>query len=508
MRQKITISLCVVGLALKLAGAVAPVERSDEQIHSVLRSKLDRNFFNAAADISIRVKDQVITLDGQVSSLPEKRRAEKIASTLRGVKGVRNRISVRASDKPDSEVARQIREAFAAEPAIDPAEVRLEVKRGAVTLNGTVDSFAEKWIAGRVAANVAGVRALSNDITIEYVEERPDSEILADIKARLAWDAKVEGGRIRPRIRDGYVTLSGSVNSPVEKMWVKFDSWVAGVKGVDATGVLVRNLAPGGEKGEEVQMTDLAIRQAVDNSFLYHPELSMAPKVAVDSRIVTLTGKVDTLRTERLAAQVASEIAGVRQVRNKLRVTPGSGGKGDLPRSVAAAFKRDPYVEKEEIYIVERDGEISLTGFVDSEFERERAKQVAEGVAGVRSVTDELQISETNPIYYWQSAKGSKQAREADSELQEDVREEFAWSPYVQDDDVSLWVRNGVVTLTGSVPSVFARIKAEENAYEAGAARVVNRLVVRPKTTREMYLVGYSPEMETLPSRHERADEK
>ena len=105
MRQKIIISLCVAGLVVNLAGAVAPVERSDEQIHSVLRSKLDRNFLDAATDISIRVKDQVITLDGHVSSLPEKRRAERIGSTLRGVKDVRNRISVRASDKSDSELA-------------------------------------------------------------------------------------------------------------------------------------------------------------------------------------------------------------------------------------------------------------------------------------------------------------------------------------------------------------------------------------------------------------------
>lgn len=89
--------------------------------------------------------------------------------------------------------------------------------------------------------------------------------------------------------------------------------------------------------------------------------------------------------------------------------------------------------------------------------------------------------------YARKSAKGSKQAREADSELQEDVREEFAWSPYVQDNNVSIRVRNGVVTLTGSVPSVFAQIKAEENAYEAGAARVVNKLVVRPKTARETF---------------------
>ena len=116
MRPKIIVQLCLFTFVINVAGAVTPVERADEQIRSVLRSKLDRRFPQTAGDISIQVRDQIITLDGLVSSLPEKRRAEKIASTLRGVKDVRNSITVRASDKSDSEIARQIRDAFAAAP--------------------------------------------------------------------------------------------------------------------------------------------------------------------------------------------------------------------------------------------------------------------------------------------------------------------------------------------------------------------------------------------------------
>jgi osmotically-inducible protein OsmY len=65
-----------------------------------------------------------------------------------------------------------------------------------------------------------------------------------------------------------------------------------------------------------------------------------------------------------------------------------------------------------------------------------------------------------------------------DWELRDDVREQLAWSPFTDAEDISISVNDGVVTLTGQVDSRMEKGAAEDNAYQAGATRVRNQLVV------------------------------
>ena len=68
-----------------------------------------------------------------------------------------------------------------------------------------------------------------------------------------------------------------------------------------------------------------------------------------------------------------------------------------------------------------------------------------------------------------------------DSDIKRDVEAELNWSPDVDQTDLAVKVNNGVVTLTGFVPSFFEKYQAEETVKRvAGVAGIANDVQVRP----------------------------
>lgn len=69
----------------------------------------------------------------------------------------------------------------------------------------------------------------------------------------------------------------------------------------------------------------------------------------------------------------------------------------------------------------------------------------------------------------------------SDLQLKLNVKREIALSPYVDADFIHVTVRNGEVTLRGSVEDQSAADAAVENAREAGAKKVINKLNIEDK---------------------------
>lgn len=68
----------------------------------------------------------------------------------------------------------------------------------------------------------------------------------------------------------------------------------------------------------------------------------------------------------------------------------------------------------------------------------------------------------------------------SDAEIRADIKDQLAWSPFVDAERIIVTVEDGVATLTGSVVSWAAMDAATENAFEGGATWVRNRLEVEP----------------------------
>jgi osmotically-inducible protein OsmY len=68
----------------------------------------------------------------------------------------------------------------------------------------------------------------------------------------------------------------------------------------------------------------------------------------------------------------------------------------------------------------------------------------------------------------------------SDSDIQRDVSSELKWEPSLQDDDIAVAVRDGVVTLAGNVNSYFEKWRAERVAGRVkGVKAVVNDVEVK-----------------------------
>jgi osmotically-inducible protein OsmY len=65
-----------------------------------------------------------------------------------------------------------------------------------------------------------------------------------------------------------------------------------------------------------------------------------------------------------------------------------------------------------------------------------------------------------------------------DREIEEDIKDQLWWSPFVDSDSIAVSVKGGVATLSGIANSRLEAEAAATNAREGGAKAVVNQLKI------------------------------
>ncbi|MGD9031351.1 MAG: BON domain-containing protein [Desulfobacteraceae bacterium] len=448
-------------------------ESRDRDITLAVQKKLINDQSVSPNLIDVWTDKGIVTLTGSVDNVLAKERATEIAETTKGVQSVVNRIVVKPGERQDGDISWDIRQAILDDPATDLYEIEAEVKDGIVTLTGTVDSWAESRLCEKVVKSVKGVKGIKNEIEVQHKVKRQDWQIEAEIKRRLAWDVWVDDALINVSVKNGRVTLSGKVGSAAEKSRAYGDAWVAGVTYVDYAELSVdsRERDKMRREGWYVSRFDKEIERAVRDALLYDPRIfSFNPEVEVKDGVVTLSGVVDNQKAKKAAEEDAKHTAGVWRVKNYMRVRPKiQPSDVQIARRVWDAFSRDTFVERHDISVSVINGTVHLYGTVDSLSERMAAEDLASRVKGVVEVENRVVVGHTVPD------RGEK----SDWEIKEDIESELSRDPFVDSDEVRVTVRDGVVTLTGTVYSWTEHAAASANAYQGGALKVRNRLNVR-----------------------------
>ena len=70
--------------------------------------------------------------------------------------------------KSNEELQLDVQDAIKWQPLLKAAEIGVTAKDGIVTLSGTVNSFTKKMEAENAAKNVVGVRAVVEEIDVQY----------------------------------------------------------------------------------------------------------------------------------------------------------------------------------------------------------------------------------------------------------------------------------------------------------------------------------------------------
>jgi osmotically-inducible protein OsmY len=214
--------------------------------------------------------------------------------------------------KTNEELQKDVQDAIKWQPLLNAAEIGVTVKDGVVTLFGNVDSYTKKLEVENAAKNVAGVKALVEDITIKFgtTWNKSDSDIATDALNVLKGNWQVISDRIKVKVENGWVILSGEQDWNYQKDAAKIlVSNLFGVTGV-TNNITFKSLTNNDIERKDVESA-LARNWSLSNQEI-HVEVS-------DHRVI-LTGTVNSLYQKDEAEKIAFNALGVWAVTNELEI--------------------------------------------------------------------------------------------------------------------------------------------------------------------------------------------
>jgi osmotically-inducible protein OsmY len=206
------------------------------------------------------------------------------------------------------------------EPSVDVGHVGVIAKEGIVTLTGHVPVYAEKIAAEEAAKRVHGVKAIANEIEVRpsEVHTRDDEDLAAAAVHGLEWDAKVPEDRVTVTVREGWLTLEGTVDWQHQKAAVdRVVRHMSGVRGVTNS----IQVQPGAHPHDSHQEAKQRIEHALQRSAVLNRR-QVAVEVETEQRMVTLCGDVRSPAERDEAERIAWAVGGVRRVENCITITP------------------------------------------------------------------------------------------------------------------------------------------------------------------------------------------
>jgi hyperosmotically inducible protein len=202
----------------------------------------------SAFDTTVATARGEVTLTGEVPTEEVKGLAAAIARDTSGVSAVHNNLTVNPGvgtnaeaasigDRvADLEIKTLVTDHLAQATELQNEHITVQVSKRRVSLDGTVDSPAQRRAADRIALLVPGVLELTSNLTVTTAAgtpEGPDDKLAHRVEFELYATKAVALKDMQVRSQDGSVFLSGKVGSRAEKLLAeRVTQSVEGVKKV------------------------------------------------------------------------------------------------------------------------------------------------------------------------------------------------------------------------------------------------------------------------------------
>lgn len=197
---------------------MATTKKSDAQIQRQVLDEMRWDTRVRETEVGVEVKDGVVTLVGTVDSWGKRVAAAEAAHRVAGVLDVANNLVVQllgAGKRSDTDIAQAVRYALIWDVFVPEQKITSTVSSGLVTLEGMVDYYVQKQDAERAVKNLAGVIGVVN--RIEVRSQVMSEDVREAIEEALERHASREASRIGVGVDEGKVTLTGLVDSWVER---------------------------------------------------------------------------------------------------------------------------------------------------------------------------------------------------------------------------------------------------------------------------------------------------
>ena len=192
--------------------------------------------------------------------------------------------------------------------------------------------------------------------------------------------------------------------------------------------------------------------------------------VSVKDGSVTLYGDAPTLYTTCIANQLAACVPGIRMVRNELAVArqASAPSDADIKSHAEHILSWNASIGARKVRINVTSGSVTLEGEVSAYWQRSRAEALMLDIQGVVGVVNKLVvIPELVP---------------QDQVIATDVESAIARCSCLRHDTITVEVDNGMVTLSGQVPSWWSKQNTPRLVESIlGVKGVVDQLVVEER---------------------------
>lgn len=320
------------------------------------------------------------------------------------------------------------------------------------------------WLQSSLLAGILGVT-----LAAPAGAAMSDAWITTKTKLALLTTEGVSGTVIKVDTVVGRVTLHGKVGSIEEK--AKAETAAQKIDGVKSVHNLLQVVAPQHEQA--VQVSDDALKQLLEKALLTDPSLksSHISVQSVNKGVALLGGKAKTLSAHLRAIEVVAIMPGVHRVASEIQ-SPETLADAEIWReatpqppndehgmwetasdmwltsAVKMRLLADSQTPALDINVDTWGGVVTLFGIVPSQEAKAAAEADARNVGGVKRVDNELQVV----------ANVKQAARQAqDEEIEGEVKKALASSEFK---DITVDAKNGVVRLTGTIPTGAQRLEA------------------------------------------------
>lgn len=215
---------------------------------------------------------------------------------------------------------------------------------------------------------------------------KKDHQIQADVKSEINWDPRIASENIDVSIKDGEVTLTGTVPYFFEKY--NAEDAARRVGGVKAVYDELKVDAP-----ESYGRTDGEILQAAQQALIWNNQVPAGLKVDVYNGFIKLTGRVDWAFQKRAAYNAVNTLWGVIEIDNEITIRERDVDSVAVKTQIQAALKRSASTEANNIEVNVDGGKVTLSGYLDSYPDIETARIAAWNAPGVKDVVNNLYVT-------------------------------------------------------------------------------------------------------------------